>query len=80
MKRNQPGDFDHNKFSYETKGTSGAGNAYKPNDDNYRDDGDGFGDATNENMENEWKPLTRRIQVPASILSPYRCHHQLNSI
>ncbi|XXG57484.1 hypothetical protein AAC387_Pa03g4623 [Persea americana] len=73
MKRNQPGDFDHNKFSYETKGTSGAGNAYKPNDDNYRDDGDEFGDATNENMENEWKPLTRRIQVPASILSPYRC-------
>lgn len=80
MKRNQPGDFDHNKLSYETNGTyGGVGNAYKPpNDDNYGEEDARFGDAMNmnENMEKPlWKPLTRTIHVPHSILSPYRYHH-----
>ncbi|MCD7462415.1 cellulose [Datura stramonium] len=40
MRRNQNGEFDHNKWLFETQGTYGYGNAYWP-DDRDGDDGDG---------------------------------------
>lgn len=75
MKRSQPGEFDHNRFLFETKGTYGVGNAYSLKKEDAYGGGDekGFGDKAKEKtMEKPWKPLTRKINVPTSILSPYR--------
>lgn len=67
MKRNPAGDFDHNRFLFETKGTYGVGNAIQPGEDD-----DGFREAMMETQEKPWKPLTRKIPIPAAIISPYR--------
>jgi hypothetical protein len=73
MKRNQTGEFDHNKWLFETKGTYGYGNAYWPQDDMYGDDGnDGFQGGMMESNDKPWKPLSRRIPIPQGIISPYR--------
>ncbi|CAN0926996.1 Cellulose synthase-like protein D4 [Linum grandiflorum] len=74
MKRNQNGEFDHNRWLFETKGTYGYGNAYWPPPDDDNDGGDeGFsGTSMLERNDKPWKPLSRKIQVDASILSPYR--------
>ncbi|KAF7127605.1 hypothetical protein RHSIM_Rhsim11G0198900 [Rhododendron simsii] len=73
MKRNQTGEFDHNKWLFETKGTYGYGNAYWPQDDMYGDDGnDGFQGGMIESNDKPWKPLSRRIPIPQGIISPYR--------
>ncbi|KAF6138740.1 hypothetical protein GIB67_040872 [Kingdonia uniflora] len=69
--RSQTGDFDHNRWLFETKGTYGIGNAFWSKDaESYEHDG------VEMNMEDfidkPWKPLTRKIRVPAAILSPYR--------
>ncbi|XP_021288828.1 cellulose synthase-like protein D4 isoform X1 [Herrania umbratica] len=73
MKRNQGGDFDHNRWLFETSGTYGYGNAFRPQDDMYGDDEDErlHGELM-ENNDKPWKPLSRRIPIPAAILSPYR--------
>ncbi|KAB1213999.1 Cellulose synthase-like protein D4 [Morella rubra] len=72
-KRGQTGEFDHNRWLFETKGTYGVGNAFWPPDDMYGDDDDdGFKGAMLESMDKPWKPLSRRIPIPAAILSPYR--------
>lgn len=69
MKRGQGGEFDHNKWLFETQGTYGYGNAYWPQDD----DGDGIhGGGMVESNDKPWKPLSRVLPVPHSILSPYR--------
>ncbi|KAJ9153269.1 hypothetical protein P3X46_026725 [Hevea brasiliensis] len=73
MKRNQTGDFDHNRWLFETSGTYGYGNAFWPQDDVYGDDGDeGLRGGMLENMDKPWKPLSRKMTMPASIMSPYR--------
>uniref|UniRef100_A0A5B7BWG0 Cellulose synthase-like protein D4 n=1 Tax=Davidia involucrata TaxID=16924 RepID=A0A5B7BWG0_DAVIN len=73
MKRNQTGEFDHNKWLFETKGTYGYGNAYWPQDDMYGDDGDeGLQGGMMESNDKPWKPLSRSIPIPAAIISPYR--------
>ncbi|KAL0302872.1 UNVERIFIED_CONTAM: Cellulose synthase-like protein D4 [Sesamum radiatum] len=74
MKRNQNGDqFDHNKWLFETQGTYGYGNAYWPPDDVYGDDGDGGAQkGALESGDTPWRPITRVIDIPASIISPYR--------
>ncbi|KAL0288962.1 UNVERIFIED_CONTAM: Cellulose synthase-like protein D4 [Sesamum angustifolium] len=74
MKRNQNGDqFDHNKWLFETQGTYGYGNAYWPPDDVYGDDGDGGAQkGALESGDKPWRPITRVIDIPASIISPYR--------
>ncbi|XP_050228084.1 cellulose synthase-like protein D4 [Mercurialis annua] len=73
MKRNQTGDFDHNRWLFETKGTYGYGNAFWPQDDMYGDDeDDGFKSGMVENMDKPWKPLSRKMPIPAAIMSPYR--------
>lgn len=73
MKRNQNGEFDHNRWLFETKGTYGVGNAYWPQDDMYGDDGDGgLQGGMMDSAEKPWKPLSRKIPIPSAILSPYR--------
>ncbi|GFP94951.1 cellulose synthase-like protein d3 [Phtheirospermum japonicum] len=69
-------DFDHNRWLFETKGTYGYGNAIWPKD------GGGFGEDKNEDHESggeaqellgkPWRPLTRKLKIPAAVLSPYR--------
>ncbi|XP_004511422.1 cellulose synthase-like protein D3 [Cicer arietinum] len=64
--RSQTGDFDHNRFLFETKGTYGYGNAIWPKE------GDDITSGRNELMNKPWRPLTRKLKIPAAILSPYR--------
>ncbi|KAJ4974794.1 hypothetical protein NE237_007968 [Protea cynaroides] len=69
---NQPQDFDHNRWLYETKGTYGYGNAVWPKD--------GYGGGSGVNGfehppdfgEKNMRPLTRKVSVSTAILSPYR--------
>ncbi|KAG6778243.1 hypothetical protein POTOM_018097 [Populus tomentosa] len=62
-KRNQNGDFDHNRWLFETQGTYGYGNAFWPQDDMYGDDGDeGFPGGMLENMDKPWKPLSLNLE------------------
>ncbi|CAK9143607.1 unnamed protein product [Ilex paraguariensis] len=73
MKRNQTGDFDHNKWLFETKGTYGYGNAYWPQDDMYGDDGDeGLHGGMVDPSDKPWRPLSRALPIPQGIISPYR--------
>ncbi|KAL1338995.1 hypothetical protein HN51_033571 [Arachis hypogaea] len=74
MKRNQNGEFDHNRWLFETKGTYGVGNAYWPQEDHmYGGDGDGgMQGGMIDPSDKPWKPLSRIIPIPTAILSPYR--------
>ncbi|XP_058099447.1 cellulose synthase-like protein D4 [Magnolia sinica] len=72
LMRTQTSDFDHNRFLFETKGTYGVGNAFNPKQAGYDGENEGFDGGMMETMEKPWKPLTRKIPVPAAILSPYR--------
>lgn len=73
MKRNQTGEFDHNRWLFETQGTYGVGNAYWPHDDIYGDDeDDGFRGGVLESTDKPWKPLSRKTPIPAAVISPYR--------
>ena len=75
MKRNQMGEFDNNPWLFETKGTYGVGNAFWPQDDTYGDDEDeGFKGGMVESMDKPWKPLSRKLSIPATIITPYRLH------
>ncbi|XP_039047811.1 cellulose synthase-like protein D4 [Hibiscus syriacus] len=69
MKMNQGGDFDHNRWLFETSGTYGYGNAFR---DDYGDDGDERLQGDLETNDKPWKPLSRVIPIKASIISPYR--------
>ncbi|KAF8412538.1 hypothetical protein HHK36_000526 [Tetracentron sinense] len=70
LMRSQTGEFDHNRWLFETKGTYGIGNAFWSQDEEaYGSDG---GMSRSDFMDKPWKPLTRKIKVPAAILSPYR--------
>uniref|UniRef100_A0A2N9I634 Cellulose synthase-like protein D4 n=1 Tax=Fagus sylvatica TaxID=28930 RepID=A0A2N9I634_FAGSY len=75
MKRNQTGEFDHNRWLFETKGTYGVGNAFWPQEDMYDDDEEGFKGGMMESMDKPWKPLSRKLPIPAGIISPYRLRH-----
>lgn len=68
--RSQTGDFDHNRWLFETKGTYGIGNAYWQDDENSFDE---TGMSMSDFMDKPWKPLTRKVKISAAILSPYRC-------
>lgn len=73
MKRNQNGEFDHNKWLFETQGTYGYGNAYWPQDDAYGDDrDDGMQRGMLDPSDKPWKPLSRKLPIPQAIISPYR--------
>ncbi|KAL3506351.1 hypothetical protein ACH5RR_031733 [Cinchona calisaya] len=66
--RSQTGDFDHNRWLFETKGKYGIGNAFWQEDSYDQDTGLGMSDF----MDRPWKPLTRKVKVPPGVLSPYR--------
>ncbi|KAK4285496.1 hypothetical protein QN277_002187 [Acacia crassicarpa] len=68
LSRSQTQDFDHNRWLFETKGTYGIGNAYWQ-DDEYGEDA---GMSMSDFMDKPWKPLTRKVNVPGGVLSPYR--------
>ncbi|CAD5183091.1 unnamed protein product [Musa acuminata subsp. malaccensis] len=70
---NQGGDFDHNRWLFETKGTYGYGNAVWPRDGN-GGGGVGFkGFEEPPDFEGRCRrPLTRKKGVSQAILSPYR--------
>ncbi|XP_059656895.1 cellulose synthase-like protein D3 [Cornus florida] len=72
FKRSQAGDFDHNRWLFETKGTYGYGNAIWPKNDgieNGKDDGVG---EPSELLSKPWRPLTRKLKISAAVISPYR--------
>ena len=69
--RSQTGDFDHNRWLFETKGTYGIGNAFWSKDDEQY--GNKSGVSLSDFLDKPWKPLTRKVHIPAGILSPYRC-------
>ncbi|VAI68776.1 unnamed protein product [Triticum turgidum subsp. durum] len=74
MTRSQTGDWDHNRWLFETKGTYGYGNAIWPKE-NDADNGGGGGGGDGQPPEftsKPWRPLTRKLKIPAGILSPYR--------
>lgn len=73
MKRNQNGEFDHNKWLFETQGTYGYGNAYWPQDGIHGGDvDDRMPSEILDNSDKPWKPLSRVIPIPTEIISPYR--------
>jgi cellulose synthase-like protein len=72
MRRSQTGDFDHNRWLFETKGTYGFGNAIWPKEGDLGNGKDGHVSEPTELMSRQWRPLTRKIKIPAAVLSPYR--------
>ncbi|KAF9609739.1 hypothetical protein IFM89_018187 [Coptis chinensis] len=70
--RSQTGDFDHNRWLFESKGTYGIGNAFWSKDENTYDGHDGIDISMDDFIDKPWKPLTRKLKIPAAILSPYR--------
>ncbi|XP_059306742.1 cellulose synthase-like protein D3 [Lycium ferocissimum] len=73
LMRSQTGDFDHNRWLFETKGTYGYGNAIWPQDEGFGNgkDDDDIGEHS-ELLNKPWRPLTRKLKIPAAVLSPYR--------
>ncbi|GFP84397.1 cellulose synthase-like protein d3 [Phtheirospermum japonicum] len=75
LMRSQTGDFDHNRWLFETKGTYGYGNAIWPKDGGSADDNNINEESRREPPEllsKPWRPLTRKLKIPAAIISPYR--------
>lgn len=77
LMRSQTGDFDHNRWLFETKGTYGYGNAIWPKEggfgnDNSDNGGSGGGGEPAELVSKPWRPLTRKLKIPAAVISPYR--------
>ncbi|KAK4374149.1 hypothetical protein RND71_004826 [Anisodus tanguticus] len=72
LMRSQTGDFDHNRWLFETKGTYGYGNAIWPQDEGFGNDKDDDIGEHSELLNKPWRPLTRKLKIPAAVLSPYR--------
>lgn len=80
MTRSQTGDWDHNRWLFETKGTYGYGNAIWPKENEVDNGGGGGGGGglgggdgqPAEFTSKPWRPLTRKLKIPAGVLSPYR--------
>ncbi|GLJ54057.1 hypothetical protein SUGI_1157130 [Cryptomeria japonica] len=67
----QTGDFDHNRWLFETNGTYGYGNAVWPKEDPFSN-GNGVPGNPPDLNDKSWKPLTRKVKIAPAILSPYR--------
>lgn len=73
LMRSQTGmDFDHNRWLFETKGTYGYGNAIWPKDGGFSEDKNDETGEPPELLNKPWRPLTRKLKIPAAIISPYR--------
>ncbi|KAH0944237.1 hypothetical protein HID58_003874 [Brassica napus] len=67
LMRSQTGDFDHNRWLFETSGTYGYGNAFWTKDGNLGSEKDGsHGMGPQDLMSRPWRPLTRKLQIPAA--------------
>lgn len=73
LRRSQTGDFDQNRWLFETKGTYGCGNAIWPKDGGFVDGkNNDVEEPTELSLNKPWRPLTRKLKISAAILSPYR--------
>ncbi|KAK6926167.1 hypothetical protein RJ641_007886 [Dillenia turbinata] len=72
LMRSQTGDFDHNRWLFETKGTYGYGNAIWPKEGSFVDGKDEEEIDPSALSNKPWRPLTRKLKIPAAVLSPYR--------
>lgn len=72
LMRSQTGDFDHNRWLFETRGTYGYGNAIWPDDGGFGNGKDEEIAESKELMNKSWRPLTRKVKIPAAVISPYR--------
>ncbi|XP_043717006.1 cellulose synthase-like protein D3 [Telopea speciosissima] len=72
LMRSQTGDFDQNRWLFETKGTYGYGNAIWPKEGAFSDDKDDGIHEPEELISKPWRPLTRKLRIPAAVISPYR--------
>lgn len=72
LMRSQTAEFDHSRWLFETKGTYGYGNAIWPKEGASGDGDDGDAHEPQELMSKPWRPLTRKVKIPAAVLSPYR--------
>lgn len=72
LTRSLTGDFDHTRWLFETSGTYGYGNAIWSNGGLGNDKIDGIGGEPKELLRKPWRPLTRKLKIPAAVLSPYR--------
>jgi hypothetical protein len=69
------GELDLCRWLFETKGTYGYGNVMWPDDNVDGNAGNGMQGNPKELMTKQWRPLTRKLKIPAGVISPYRCHH-----
>ncbi|GLU05362.1 hypothetical protein SLE2022_224640 [Rubroshorea leprosula] len=73
MQRSQGSDFDYTEYLYESEKSYGYGNAVWPADGmDGEKDGSGSGGGTKKFSDKRWKPLSRKVKVPAGVLSLYR--------
>ncbi|KAL7106692.1 hypothetical protein ACP275_06G009800 [Erythranthe tilingii] len=70
--RSQTGEFDQNRWLFETKGTYGYGNAIWPKEGDFDNNKDGNSIEHSDLVNKPWRPLTRKLKIPAAIISPYR--------
>ncbi|KAL9267135.1 Cellulose synthase-like protein [Drosera capensis] len=67
------GEFDHNRWLFETRGTYGYGNAIWPKEAGYGiESDDGVPLEPMDFLNKPWRPLTRKLRIPAAVISPYR--------
>lgn len=82
LMRTQTGDFDQNRWLYESTGTYGYGNAFwtqeaagevgAPAGGGYHGMETMAEVSMSNFIEQPWKPLTRKVPIAAAIISPYR--------
>ncbi|GAA0174978.1 DNA-binding transcription factor [Lithospermum erythrorhizon] len=72
LMRSQTQEFDHNRWLFETKGTYGYGNAIWPKEKGFTNGKDEYSGEPVELMSKPWRPLTRKLKIPAAVISPYR--------
>lgn len=72
--RSQMVEFDHNRWLFETSGTYGYGNAIWPKDGGFSNESNDGGPSEQglELLNKPWRPLTRKLKIPAAVISPYR--------
>ncbi|XP_052198596.1 cellulose synthase-like protein D3 [Diospyros lotus] len=72
LMRSQTGDFDHNRWLFESRGTYGYGNAIWPKGGGLGNGKDDEAVEPSELMNKPWRPLTRKLIISAAVISPYR--------
>ncbi|KAI7988408.1 Cellulose synthase-like protein D3 [Camellia lanceoleosa] len=67
LMKSQTGDFDHNRWLFETNATYGYGNAIWPKEGGFgNENSDEIGEPK-EFLSKPWRPLTRKLKIPAAL-------------